>query len=141
MKVPRDASKATISVSADFDGQVRSMGSKEFRVKRVPDPVATVAGKNSGLIPKSQLAAAPGIIPKMPDDFEFELFFEIQSFTFVTVRSGDIFERNGRGNRFTDEMKSMINSAQRGTKIWIENIIATGPDGNRQLGTIALQVQ
>ncbi len=141
VKVPRDASKATINVSADFDGQMRSMGNKEFRVKRVPDPVATVAGKNSGLIQKSQLAAAPGIIPKMPDDFEFELFFEIQSFTFVTVRSGDIFERNGRGNRFTDEMRAMINNSQRGTKIWIENIIATGPDGNRQLGTIALQVQ
>jgi len=139
--VPREATRATINVSADFDGDLRSMGSAEFRVKRVPDPVATVAGKTSGLISASALSAAGAVIPKMPDDFEFELFFEIQSFTFVTVRSGDIFERNARGNRFTDEMKSMIGNSRRGTKIWIENIIATGPDGNRQLGTIALQIQ
>lgn len=139
--VPRDARAAIISVSADFDGQLRGMGKADFRVKRVPDPIATVAGKSSGLVPKSQLSAAPGVIPKMPDDFEFELFFEIQSFTFVTFRSGDIIERQGRGNRFTQEMKDMIENSRRGTKIWIENIIATGPDGNRQLGTIALQVQ
>lgn len=139
--VPRDARTTTISVSADFDGDMRSMGSKEFRVKRVPDPVATVAGKNSGLIAKSQLLAAGGVIPQMPQDFEFELFFEIKSFTFVTVRSGDIFERNTRGNRFSPEMKEFLQSARRGTKIWIENIIAEGPDGNRQLGTVALQVQ
>ncbi len=139
--VPRDARTTTINVSADFDGEMRSMGKAEFRVKRVPDPIATVAGKSSGLIPKAALTAAGGVIPQMPADFEFELFFEIQSFTFVTVRGGDVFERNARGNRFSPEMKDLIDNARRGTKIWIENIIASGPDGNRQLGTIALQVQ
>ncbi len=117
------------------------MGSADFRVKRVPDPQATVAGRSSGLIAKSALTAAGGIIPKMPDDFEFELYFEIVSFSFVTVKSGDIFERTGRGNRFSPEMQSLIDGSQRGTKIWIENIVAKGPDGNRQLGTISLQIQ
>lgn len=139
--VPRDARTTTINVSADFDGEMRSMGNAEFRVKRVPDPIATVAGKSSGLVPKAALTAAGGVIPQMPADFEFELFFEIQSFTFVTVRGGDVFERNTRGNRFSPEMKDLIDNARRGTKIWIENIIASGPDGNRQLGTIALQIQ
>ncbi len=141
VRVDPGTSKATINVSADIDGGVRSMGSADFRVKRVPDPQATVAGRSSGLIAKSALTAAGGIIPKMPDDFEFELYFEIVSFSFVTVKSGDIFERTGRGNRFSPEMQSLIDGSQRGTKIWIENIVAKGPDGNRQLGTISLQIQ
>lgn len=141
VRVDPGTTKTTISVNADIDGGSRSMGSADFRVKRVPDPVPTVAGRNSGLIAKAALTAAGGIIPKMPDDFEFELYFEIISFSFVTVKSGDIFERTGRGNRFTPEMQSMVDGAQRGTKIWIENIVAKGPDGNRQLGTISLQIQ
>jgi gliding motility-associated protein GldM len=141
VKVSPGTSKAVITVSAELDGSQRSMGSSEFRVKRVPDPVPVVANQPGGLISKGALLAAGGVIPKMPDDFEFELYFEITSFTFVSVKSGDLFERNAQGNRFTTEMKTQIESAKRGTKFWIENIMAKGPDGNRKLATVSLQIQ
>ena len=132
---------ATITVSADFDGTPKSMGSALFRVKRVPDPTAYIANKSGGNVPKNTLIAAGAIIPKMPDDFEFDLNFVITSFTFVSIRSGDIFERKGTGNILTQDMKNFLNQSKRGTKVWLEDIMARGPDGNRRLGTISLIIQ
>lgn len=37
--------EATISIIADMDGKKINMGAMKFRVKRVPDPVAKIAGK------------------------------------------------------------------------------------------------
>ena len=130
--------KAVISVDAEYEGGTKSMGLAEFRIKRVPDPSAYIANANRGNIDKNKLIAAGAIIPKMPEDFEFDLNFIIVSYTFTSVRSGDIFERQGRGNLLSDEMKNFIRASRRGTKIWLENIIAKGPDGNRPLGTISL---
>ncbi len=132
--------KAVISVNAEYEGGTKSMGLAEFRIKRVPDPSAYIANINQGNIDKNTLIVAGAIIPKMPDDFEFDLNFIIVSYTFTSVRSGDIFERQGRGNALSEDMKNFIRASRRGTKIWLENIIAKGPDGNRRLGTISLVV-
>ena len=46
--------KATkVNVSAEVNGQTKPMGSAEFRVKTVPDPVAYIANKKSGSISKA----------------------------------------------------------------------------------------
>ncbi len=138
VRVPESAQKAVISVTADG----KNMGSNEFRIKRVPDPIATIANLTGGNIEKSRLLAANAIIPTMPADFEFDLTFRITSFRFVSVRSGDIFERQANGNQFTEEMKSYIQNARRGDRVWLEDIYATGPDGGtRKLGTINLTLQ
>jgi len=141
VKVPTTAKKAVISVSAGTGSTSKPMGTAEFRVKRVPSPVAKIANTDGGNISKGAMLAASAIIPVMPEDFEFELFFEINSFTFTSVRSGDVFEVVGKGNRLTSDMKSFIQTAKRGTKIWLENIYAKGPDGNRKLATISLTIQ
>jgi hypothetical protein len=117
------------------------MGSAEFRIKRVPDPKAYIANTDGGPVQKSMLLASRALIPKMPEDFDFDLNFEIVSFTFVGVRGGDTYERPGTGNRLTDEMQTFISNSKRGQRIWLENIMAKGPDGNRKLGTISLIVQ
>lgn len=117
------------------------MGSAEFRVKRVPDPKAYIANTDGGPIQKSMLLAARALIPRMPDDFDFDLTFEIISFNFVGVRGGDIFDREGKGNVLTQEMQNFIANSKRGERIWLENIMARGPDGNRKLGTISLTIQ
>jgi gliding motility-associated protein GldM len=136
--VPETATTAVISITAEG----RNMGSSEFRVKRVPDPQATIAGISGGNIDRSRLLAATAIIPTMPADFEFDLNFQITSFEFVATRAGDIFQRPGTGNRMTDEMISYIQNARRGDRIWLENIYARGPDGGtRRLGTINLTIQ
>ncbi|MFH1118761.1 MAG: gliding motility protein GldM [Bacteroidota bacterium] len=133
--------KATINVKHNDGKTSRNMGSAEFRIKRVPDPKAFIANSDGGPVQKNMLLASRAIIPKMPEDFDFDLTFEIVSFTFVGVRGGDTYERPGTGNRLTDEMQTFISNSKRGQRIWLENIMAKGPDGNRKLGTISIIVQ
>ncbi|MGE5382785.1 MAG: gliding motility protein GldM [Omnitrophica WOR_2 bacterium] len=141
VKVPSGVGKAYVSVSHNDKGKIRNMGKAEFRVKRVPSPTAFIANTDGGPVAKSMLLASKAIIPKMPEDFDFELNFEITSFTFIGTRGGDIFEKTANSNRLTNEMVNFIENSKKGQRIWFENIMAKGPDGNRKLGTIGIIVQ
>ena len=133
--------KATITVTHNDGKTSRRMGSSEFRVKRVPDPKAFIANTDGGPVQKSMLLASRAIIPRMPEDFDFDLSFEIVSYRFLAVRGGDIKEIAASGNVLTQEMQTFISSCKRGERIWLEDIIARGPDGNRKLGSINLIIQ
>lgn len=133
--------KTVISVDADVLGTTRSMGSAEFRIRRVPSPVAEIAGQVEGGIDKSTLLAAGAIIPVMRD-FEFDLFFEVRSFRMTTIIGGDGISKRNNGNRFSEEMVALINSARKGQKFFFENIQAEGPDKiPRSLSPISLEIK
>ncbi len=133
--------KATITVTHNDGKSSRRMGSADFRIKKVPDPKAYIANTDGGQVQKSMLLASRAIIPRMPDDFDFDLTFEIVSFRFVGIRGGDIKEIPGNGNILTQEMQTFISNSKRGERIWLEDIIARGPDGNRKLSSINLIIQ
>ncbi len=142
VKVTAGATKTTINVMAKMGGKVTSMGSAEFRVKRVPNPEAYIANVNGGLVSKSLLAAAGAIIPKMPEGFDFDLNFLITSFTLTITSAGDLIEKYGVGNKLTADMIAAINKAKLGTKVYIEDIKAKGPDGTtRNLASINLKLK
>ena len=139
---PTTPGKAVISVDAKIGDRVKPMGSLEFRVKRVPDPKAYIANTDGGVVAKNMLVAAGAIIPKMPPDFEFDLVPQIISYSFVGIRSGDVYPIEAKGNKLTEEMKSFISNSKRGSHIWLENIYAKMPDGaTRNIGTISLTIQ
>ena len=141
VKVPQGQPKATITVSAMYQGESRPMGSADFRIRRVPNPVAEIAGQQEGSIDKNTLLAAGAIIPVMRD-FEFELFFEVKSFRLTTIVGGDGISKRANGNRFTDEMISLIQSARKGQKFFFESIQAEGPDKiPRSLNVISLEIK
>jgi len=48
VRVPKGDNRAVITVDALYQGESRRMGAAEFRVKRVPDPVAEIAGQVEG---------------------------------------------------------------------------------------------
>ena len=138
VRVPKGMKKAVVTADANFEGKRINMGSREFRVKRVPDPVAEIAGQKEGSINKNTLLAANAIIPSMKD-FEFDLYFEVKSFTMATIIGGDWIPKSTRGNTFSEEMISIIRNAKRKQKFFFENIQAVGPDGTtRTLNTINL---
>jgi len=140
--MPKGVTKATISATADIgDGKVMQLGASEFRVKRVPSPTAEVAGQTDGQIDKNTLLAAGAIIPNMKD-FEFDLFFEVTSYTFATFVNGDWIPKNVKGNRFTQEILDVIRNGKRDQKFFFENIQAKGPDGTtRSLNPVNLQIK
>jgi hypothetical protein len=100
-----------------------------------------IAGQMEGTIDKNTLLAAGAIIPVMRD-FEFELFFEVKSFRMTTIVGGDGKTVRGTGNRLTDEMINLIQSARRGQKFFFENIQAEGPDKiPRSLNVVSLEIK
>ena len=141
VEVPKGKKKAVISAVANVGGKKLSLGQVEFRVKRVPTPTATVAGISDGPIDKNTLLAAGAVIPEMKD-FEFDLYFEIQKFTFGTIINGDWVQKRITGNRFSAEINKIIRNARPKQKIFIENIQAKGPDGTvRSLNPVSLTVK
>jgi len=139
--MPSGTKKAVVSASAEYQGEMVSMGSAEFRVKKVPDPVAEIAGMVQGQIEKNTLMAAGAIIPELKD-FEFELYFTVNSFKMITIIGGDLVQKNARGNRFTEDMMNIMKDSRRKQRFLFENIQATSPDGTtRTLNPINLEIK
>jgi hypothetical protein len=132
--------KATINVSAEVDGSRKTMGSMEFRVKRIPTPIAEIGGKSSGAIPKMKLAGTAGIIAKM-ENFEFDVRVVVSGFKFVyTQANGLSKEVPVKGPRFNAQMKKILRGIKPGSRVTFEDIKATMPDGEqRKLGSIVLK--
>jgi gliding motility-associated protein GldM len=140
VKVTTPTQECMVNVAAKMGASSRSMGSMKFRVKRVPDPVAYVGGVKGGQISKGTLIAAGGIIPKM-DNFDFDLYFQITSFTLSMNKKGDYVSEPTSGSKYSAKMITMLNGANRGQKVYFEDIKAKGPDGTtRNLGSIALKI-
>ena len=132
--------KAYITVSATIDKVVKQMGTAEFRVKRVPDPIATVAGKNSGNISKNELVAEAGVFADIPD-FDFEMKFQVLSFVVSTSKGGFVVDKPASGARFTQEQRDLFNGLTRGSRLYIDNIVAKGEDGlTRNLSAISFKI-
>ncbi len=133
--------KSIVTVSAKINNKIRRIGSGEFRIKRVPDPIAMVAGKKEGKISKQYLIAQQAVFAEMGDDFDFDLEFRVTGFTVATIKGGYLQEKRSKNNKFTQEQMNLINGVGRGSKIFIEEIRAIGPDRKtRKLNIITFTI-
>ncbi len=134
--------KANVTVSAKQpDGSSKSMGAVEFRVKRVPDPVAKVGGVPGGSIAVSKMKVQQGIIAEL-ENFDFDIRFKIVGFnmTFAAKRQ-DLVEARVNGPLFDSKCKEFLNKAKPGDMIYFDEIRAQGPDGTtRKLPSIAFKL-
>jgi gliding motility-associated protein GldM len=138
----KGGSQAVVSVSAEILGQKKAMGTFEFRVKSVPDPVAKFAGKGSkdNSAKKADLTAAIGVIADL-EDFVFDLKFPVKSFDLTVIMGGDAVTLPSNSNRLTPDQQELLNQVRRNQTVIIENIRAQAPDGSiRSLGSINLRV-
>lgn len=136
--------KANIKVSAEIDGKVLPMGTFEYRVKRVPDPIATLANQKGGTINKSVLMA--GTLIPILENFDFELYFKIVGFKLtITGKGRDLLEFEGTGNQLTPQMRDALSKVRAGDKIFFEYIkakMAAGSDQTtRNLPALAFTIQ
>ena len=138
--LPQNTREATITVNAVFSGKSKNMGSYVARLKRVPDPIARIAGKSEGVISKSIVLASPFLVPEMPVGFDFDLKYVVTSYNFVTDITGDIFEVKVQGNRLTPDIVRMITNAKKNKRLWFENITVKGPDGERTIASVNLKI-
>src|SRR5699024_10185866 len=122
---------AVVNVSANIDGQNKSLGSMKFRVMRVPDPVAMIGNSEGGRMRSAVFKAQKGVRAVMKD-FYFDIKFNVVSFTMGFVGKGfsDYFEAKSNSALFSSEMQQLMQRCQPGTRIFIDEIRAKGPDGS-----------
>lgn len=131
---------ARVSISADLgNGKAQTLSSTEFRIKRIPDPVANFAGKLGGRMPGVSIKAQNTISAKL-ENFDFEASFRVTKFTMILAKPrSDVVIINSSSSQLTPAMKSALNGITPGSRVIFDNITAVGPDGTaRQLNAIAL---
>lgn len=122
-------SKSVVSVSAKLpDGTTKQMGTMEFRVKRVPDPVAKYLGSKGGPMGLAQVKVGAGINCEL-ENFDFDLKFNITSFTMGANIGGDYKSADCSGPAFSPAAKTILSQLKTGSKVFFDNIKAKGPDG------------
>ena len=142
VKATAETPEAKITVSARTEQGIRTQGSCTFRVKRIPDPVVSVGGKRgSAEIRRIDAIGLSGVAAKL-DGFEFETKFVVVSYEFTAIINGQVQYFPGTGASLSQEMKAALAKVKTGSKIFIDNVQALGPDGVvRKIGGVTLKVR
>ena len=136
------ARKTKVSVYATIGGSRRLIGSSDWRVKKVPDPVAQVAGKSGGTIRKERLLVEDGVMAEL-EDFDFDFKYTVTEFTLEATGPGGYTNPwDSKSNRFTQQQKDQIRRLNPNSFVFITNIKAIGDDGEvRTLDPINFKIQ
>jgi len=110
-----------------------ALGSSEFRVKRIPDPIAQFAGRASGTTSAVNLRAQSTVFAHL-DNFEFEAKFTVTRFTLIIQKPRqDAIIKKGTGADLNAEMKAQMAGIGPGTRVIFDDINAVGPDGSTRV--------
>jgi gliding motility-associated protein GldM len=142
--LPTREGNANVSVSVLVDGQRKSMGSKPFRVEKVPDPFPSIAGRRAGTLRRSDVLAEIGLKAEMPEWFKFGgVSYQITSYEFTAVVGGFDKVIPVQGHQFTSEVRQVIRTQLRAnSRIYFNDITAVGPDGStRTLPTLSVKIR
>ena len=134
-------SPGKVTVNVTVEGKTTPF---EFRVKRVPDPVAMIGQSNGGRIPANAFKAQQGVRAELRD-FVFEgVKYDIVSYVVYATGAGFTetagISQNG-GAYFNSESKRIIEKCRPNSTVVIDEIKAKGPDGGiRVLPTMAFNL-
>ena len=140
---PGEGKDATINVTANINGESVSMPGRQFRIKRIPDPVPSFGGKKpyDSMIAQGDASVAAGVRADM-EGFDFPVTASVTSFIVTLASNGVLKEYKCNGNRITDEASQAIRKMKKGEKIFIEQIMCRMPDNtDRKLAAITLKLQ
>jgi gliding motility-associated protein GldM len=132
-----DDCKITVSV----DGKVA--GASMFRVRTIPDPVATIGGYASGEnVPAGGFKSQAGVGAYIKD-FPLDLKYTVSSFSITgDTEDGDLVEAACTGNTWNPQARALISRLKPGATVTIDNIRAMGPDGrSRKLPSLVYYIK
>ena len=134
--------RTKVSVYANIDGTRKLVGTTDWRVKKVPDPVAQVAGLSGGEIRKERLQVEDGVMAVL-EDFDFDFKYKVIQFELQTTGPGGyVIIKSSNSNRFTAEQKDLLKKSNPESIVYIGNIKAVGDDNStRDLKPIAFTVK
>lgn len=125
-RVTTPTESCTINVSVDG----KSAGSFPFRVRRIPDPVATIGGVMSGENMTVGQIRAQGGVGAFIKDFPLDIKYSVTSFTLSADNDeGTIDEAACQGYTWSAQARGILNKLTSGRTVTVDNIRAVGPDG------------
>lgn len=134
--------QATVNVSGMIQGSIRSLGTMVFRTKLIPDPVAEIGGSKGGMFSSAAFRVQQGVSAIL-ENFEFDARFLVTSFEIGFDGTGfpNYMEKSSSSALFTPGIKQLMARCRPGTRVYIDNIRAKGPDGTtRNLPPIAFKL-
>ncbi len=119
---------STLTLNA-YNGK-KVVGSRIYRVKRIPLPYISLAGKKGGKIKKADLAGVTGVGCTI-ENFDFNISYSILSFELsrINLKEGTFMSRRINGSVISGESKSFLMNCNAGDKLYIEDIKVKAPDG------------
>ena len=135
----RVGAECVITVTATLEGRSQTVSTSTFRVRKLTDPTAYIAYKDSngnenhykGSKPfaKSLLLAANGLDAAIDDDL-LNVHYSVVDFeTIVFDSMGNAMPEKSAGSRFSERQKTSFRRLSRGKRFYITRIRAKGPDG------------
>lgn len=133
-------SDAVISVFATIDGHKQQVGSMTFRVRKLPDPLPYIPIRDAQgniveykgsprKLSKAQLMSAETIGAAI-DDNVLNVSYSVLSFSTVFYDSmGNAIPEVSDGNKFSGRQKEQFKRMKPGSRFFISNVKAKGPDG------------
>jgi len=118
-----------VVVSAKMqDGTSKPMGSKAFRVKRVPDPVAKIGNEKGGSVKAATFKVQRGMLAEL-ENFDFDIKFQVVSYemTYAAARQ-DLLSTSADGPLFSQKMLDYLSKAKPGDVFYFDKIKVKGPD-------------
>ncbi|MDG1475662.1 MAG: gliding motility protein GldM [Vicingaceae bacterium] len=140
---PRSTKDVNIVVTGEDEvtGQKIKVGSFPFRVKRIPTPVAYIAGK-TGTIVLSKREFGDGVIQAKLEGFVFDLRVKVKSFELITTVNGDVKTVKVSGNRMNSKAKDYVKRGSRGQRFYLENMAVKMPDGRTvTMGNVTVKIK
>ena len=126
-----DVRSVTVSVSAEINGKMQSIGSQEYRVKNLPVPSAYLSvndreyASGSNIPPSVLTNPAASLVVSYGPDALLNLPFKVTSFT-ANIK-GTTY--SSEGNKFTEAQLKAISKMKVGETVVISDIKATTPTG------------
>ena len=109
-----------------------------FRAKRLPDPVASLAGRSDGAMGVGEFRAQGGVYARM-DGVDFDVRATVDGFDLVRIPAGaDPVKITNAGARFTRAARQLISQARSGDYFLFTNVRVSlpGDSSPRRIGPI-----
>ena len=124
-RVNSPTNECTINVTVD--GKTSNF---PFRVREIPNPVATIGGVMSGENMTPGQISGQGGVGAFIKDFPLDIKYSVTAFTLSADNAdGDIEEAPCQGNLWSPKALGILRGLRAGRTVTVDNIRAVGPDG------------
>jgi len=116
---------------------------KQFRVKRIPNPVPKLSRSRGGAMPSGEFKAQLAVYPEL-EGFDFDAKCNIAGFRLVRVaKRQDAEIAENRGGKFNGQASALMKKAKPSDKYFFENIKCKCPGDKapRDLGQMVFNIR